>query len=132
MELSNKRGAAAEKSVRSKARRSTELVEAEEDDQGKSSMLAVACIVENRSREVVVAVARSYRSVDIFTLVALCLAFETASCWLNFLFADSFTGLLTGPHTPRHWIFSANSLQMRSSFMGLRAKGLQSLCSAEA
>jgi hypothetical protein len=34
---------------------------------GAGGMMSVACIVENRAREVVVAIARSYRSVEVFT-----------------------------------------------------------------
>lgn len=40
---------------------------AESDAGRKAVMMIIACVVENRSRETVVAVARNWRSVEIFT-----------------------------------------------------------------
>jgi hypothetical protein len=40
---------------------------AESDARRKAVMIIIACVVENRSRETVVAVARNWRSVEIFT-----------------------------------------------------------------
>lgn len=43
--------------------------EESEKKQAVMNMMSVACVVENRTRETVVAVCRNWRSLEVFTLV---------------------------------------------------------------
>ena len=51
----------------SKHKRPSQDESAVQSEKGSDGMMSVACIVENRAREVVVAIARSYRCVEVFT-----------------------------------------------------------------
>jgi hypothetical protein len=44
-----------------------ELEGPQETDINNGTMMVIACVVENRSRETVVAVARSWRALEIYT-----------------------------------------------------------------